>query len=150
MHVDYALVYLIVTIIGFVGTAVYFVAKVEASTDANKEALEASTKANKEALDASSKSNKEALTESVGHLKELIQLNDKNSKDNMNQEIGHLKEFFESKITDVKEDIGRLEKKQEESNQIKERLVVQEQSGKSLHKRVDRLDSIANLDSNVA
>jgi len=108
-------IYAVLSVIAAIASAVYFVTKVEAGN----------------------KSNKEFFEQAVGHLKELIQLNEKNTKENTEKEIKHLKEFVVDKIDEVKEDIGRLEKKQEESNQIKERLVVVEQSTKSFHKRMD-------------
>ena len=93
MHIESSWIYLLIFVASSVISSVYFVTKLESSTQSNKVFF--------------------------------------------TSEISHLKEFFNEKICYVKEDIGRLEKKQEESNQIKERLVVQEQSNKSLHKRMD-------------
>lgn len=67
-----------------------------------------------------------------------LESNTENNKVFFISEMSHLKEFFNEKIAAVTKDITRLEKKQEESNQIKERLAVQESRTKSLHKRIDQ------------
>jgi len=118
-----SVVYLIIFIITSIASAVYFVTKVESSNNSNKEFFAAT----------------------VCHLKETMQLSEKNSKENINQEINHLKEYFNCQFCDVKEDIGRLEHKQEESNKVKERIVVLEQSSKSFHKRQDNYESIVKM-----
>lgn len=54
---------------------------------------------------------------------------DSNSRANaemLNTEIKHVTEIIELNHQNLKEDIIRLEKKQEESNKIKERLATQE------------------------
>lgn len=124
MHIEgSSLIYLIIFIITSIVSAVYFVTKVESSNKANKE----------------------FFTATVSHLKESMQLSEKNGKENISQEISHLKEFFDCKLCDVKEDIGRLERKQEESNKVKERIVVLEQSSKSFHKRQDNYERIIKM-----
>ena len=52
-------------------------------------------------------------------------------------ELRHVREILESNKQDVKSDIERLEQKQNESNNIKERLALAENSLKSLHHRID-------------
>jgi hypothetical protein len=47
-------------------------------------------------------------------------------QDLLNSEISHVVNLIEINHNNLKEDIQRLEKKQEESNRIKERLAMQE------------------------
>lgn len=60
-----------------------------------------------------------------------------------------MKDFFNSKflhvdnkIENLKEDIGRLERKQDKYNHIQERLTIAEQRGKSNTHRIDGLEKI--------
>ena len=59
----------------------------------------------------------------------------------LKSEISNLKKDFEEKINafknDIKEDILRLEKAQEKSNNVRERLAVAENAVKSAHHRID-------------
>ena len=55
----------------------------------------------------------------------------------LQDEITRLKEKSEDDMRNVREDISRLEKKQEESNRVKERTAIVEASLRSLHKRLD-------------
>lgn len=52
--------------------------------------------------------------------------NSQSNKELLNAEIAHVVKLMETNHNNLREDIGRLEKKQEESNKIKERLAMQE------------------------
>jgi uncharacterized membrane protein YciS (DUF1049 family) len=43
------------------------------------------------------------------------------------------------KVDDLREDIKRLEHKQEESNKVKERTIISEENIKAIWKRIDEL-----------
>lgn len=55
-----------------------------------------------------------------------LEENSKASKQLLESEIKHVVALMEINHRNLREDIGRLEKKQEESNKIKERLAMQE------------------------
>lgn len=52
--------------------------------------------------------------------------NAKANKEIINQEISHIIKLMEVNYQNIKEDISKLERKQEQSNRIKERLAMQE------------------------
>lgn len=84
-------------------------------------------------LESSTKNNMNFFKAEISHLTDIIRLN----HENLQSEIKRMKEKNEDDLKNIKENIGRLERKQEESNRIKERLSIAEVSLKSLHKRLD-------------
>lgn len=46
---------------------------------------------------------------------------------------------FKNELGHIKEDVARLERKQEESNRLKERMVVQEFTSEAQWKRIDEM-----------
>lgn len=101
--IDYAA---IINLVCVVGSIIYFVAKLDATTRASKEFYEKSLQSLHENLD-----NKFIYLEK-----------------NMDEKFNGVSERFHG----IRADINRLEHKQEESNKIKERLAVAEQAIKEI------------------
>lgn len=59
----------------------------------------------------------------------------------LQKEVEHLKEDVCKLEKNVKEDIGRLEKKQDRYNNLQERMAYAESSLKSAHHRIDDMDN---------
>lgn len=55
-----------------------------------------------------------------------LEASTKASRDLFNNELNHITKMMELNHKNLREDISRLERKQEESNRIKERLAMQE------------------------
>ena len=55
-----------------------------------------------------------------------LENNNKSNKELISAELKHVINLMEINHNNLREDIGRLERKQEESNKIKERLAMQE------------------------
>jgi hypothetical protein len=55
-----------------------------------------------------------------------VENNNKSNKELISAELKHVINLMEINHNNLREDIGRLERKQEESNKIKERLAMQE------------------------
>lgn len=65
-----------------------------------------------------------------------LKSNSKAQQELLNTEIAHVVELMNVNHANLKEDIHRLERKQEESNKIKERLAMQEVLVADLQERV--------------
>lgn len=85
-------------------------------------------------IDSSNKANRDFFQNEIHHISELLKLNHQT----LQGEIQMLKEKNEMEFKGIKDDINRLEVKQSESNNIKERTALLEASLKSLHKRIDK------------
>lgn len=59
-------------------------------------------------------------------------------------EINALKESISNLKVDIKEDIARLETKQDKYNHLQERVTRTEESSKSAHLRINRLEDKCN------
>jgi len=109
------------------GSIIYFVAKLESNSRANKEFYERSMQALRENLN-----NKFTYLEK-----------------NIDEKFNGVSERFHG----IKSDISRLEHKQEESNKIKERLAVAEQGIKeissklNLNQVMDTYETVKNTNS---
>ena len=109
------------------GSIIYFVAKLESNSRANKEFYERSMQALRENLN-----NKFTYLEK-----------------NIDEKFNGVSERFHS----IKSDISRLEHKQEESNKIKERLAVAEQGIKEISAKLnlsqvmDTYETVKNTNS---
>ena len=80
---------------------------------------------------------KEAVMKNMADMKALIDASKDQQRDSLNREISHIKDILNMSSMETREDIKRLEAAQRESNKIKERLAIAENSLKSLHKRLD-------------
>ena len=73
----------------------------------------------------------------MSDMKSLIDASKDHQRDSLNREISHIKDLIAITSNETREDIKRLEARQAESNRVKERLAIAENSLKSLHKRLD-------------
>lgn len=80
---------------------------------------------------------KEAIMKNMSDMKSLIDASKDQQRDSLNREISHIKDLIAMTSNETREDIKRLEARQAESNRVKERLAIAENSLKSLHKRLD-------------
>lgn len=77
------------------------------------------------------------LAKSMDDVKKLIDKEKDNNRENLGREISHIKDLLNMTSNETREDIKRLESAQRESNRIKERLAIAENSIRSLHHRMD-------------
>ena len=70
-------------------------------------------------------------------MKQLLDREKSNSREAWQNEIQHLRELVNINANETRADIQRLENSQRESNRIRERIAIAENSLKSLHKRLD-------------
>ena len=80
---------------------------------------------------------KTMMESNISDMKLLFNTNKEHQKDNLEREISHLKDLIAMTNSEVREDIKRLESRQNESNKVKERVAILTASVKSLHKRLD-------------
>ena len=77
------------------------------------------------------------LEKAMEDVKQLIDHEKEHSRENLGREIAHIKDLLNITATETREDIKRLESAQRESNRVKERLAITENSVRSLHHRLD-------------
>jgi hypothetical protein len=65
-------------------------------------------------------------------------------KGTFNSKISDLQKNMDTLKKDLKEDIERLERAQEKSNNVRERLAVNENATKSAHHRIDGIEKKEN------
>lgn len=79
----------------------------------------------------------EMLTKGMNDMKEMLDREKNNSHDNLNREIAHLKDLINISSNETREDIKRLEARQDQSNHLREKYALMAASLKSLHHRLD-------------
>lgn len=79
----------------------------------------------------------EMLSKGMKDMKEMLDREKNNSHDNLNREIAHLKDLINISSNETREDIKRLEARQDQSNHLREKYALMAASLKSLHKRLD-------------
>lgn len=77
------------------------------------------------------------LEKAMEDVKQLIDHEKEHSRENLGREIAHIKDLLNMTAAETREDIKRLESAQRESNRVKERLAITENSVRSLHHRLD-------------
>lgn len=77
------------------------------------------------------------LEKSMADMKELLEANKEHQKETMNVEILHLRDLISLTNSEIRDDIKRIEIRQEDVNKFRERLALLTASVKSLHKRLD-------------
>jgi len=90
---------------------------------------------------------KAMIVKNLTDVKQLIELNKENQRDALNREITHIKDMIAMTSSETREDIKRLEIRQDQANRVKERLALAEASLRSLHKRLD-IEPPINLHDN--
>lgn len=91
---------------------------------------------------------RELISKNLADVKQLIELNKENQRDALNREITHIKDMIAMTSSETREDIKRLEIRQDQANRVKERLALAEASLRSLHKRLDIEPPISLHDNN--
>ena len=119
-------------LLGVIG-GVYIIGQINANAKRNTEDIEAIKTMIREYQD----SVKSAIIKNMSDMKALIDASKDHQRDSLNREISHIKDILNMSSMETREDIKRLEAAQRESNKIKERLAIAENSLKSLHKRLD-------------
>lgn len=119
----------------FLGIAggIYIIGQINANAKRNTEDIETI----KTMIREYQKSVKDAIVKNMADMKSLIDASKDQQRDSLNREISHIKDILNMSSAETREDIKRLEAAQRESNKIKERLAIAENSLKSLHKRLD-------------
>lgn len=77
------------------------------------------------------------ISKNMDDMKQLLDREKSNSREAWQNEIQHLRELVNINANETRADIQRLENSQRESNRIRERIAIAENSLKSLHKRLD-------------
>ena len=80
---------------------------------------------------------KALIQKNLQDVKDMMAANKENQKDALEREISHIKDMIAMTSNETREDIKRLEARQAESNRVKERLAIAENSLRSLHHRLD-------------
>ena len=80
---------------------------------------------------------KDMITKNMSDMKELLDTNKENQRDALNREISHIKDMIAMTSNETREDIKRLEMRQDQANHLREKYAILAQSVKSLHKRLD-------------
>lgn len=119
-------------LLGVIG-GVYIIGQINANAKRNTEDIEAI----KTMIREYQKNVKDIIMKNMSDMKSLIDASKDQQRDSLNREISHIKDILNMSSVETREDIKRLEAAQRESNKIKERLAIAENSLKSLHKRLD-------------
>jgi len=91
---------------------------------------------------------KDMITKNMSDMKELLDTNKENQRDALNREISHIKDMIAITSNETREDIKRLEMRQDQANHLREKYAILAQSVKSLHKRLDIEPPISLHDDN--
>ena len=129
-------------LIAIIGAAV-LVGQIKENAKRNQEDIEAI----KTMMHEYQEDMKHMITKNMSDVKQLIELNKENQRDTLNREISHIKDMIAMTSSETREDIKRLEMRQDQANRIKERLALAEASLRSLHKRLD-IEPPINLQGN--
>ena len=90
---------------------------------------------------------RELISKNLKDVKDLIDANKENQRDALNREITHIKDMIAMTSSETREDIKRLEIRQDQANHLREKYAILAQSVKSLHRRLD-IEPPALLDDN--
>ena len=80
---------------------------------------------------------KNMIEKNMNDVKCLIDANKENQRDALNREISHIKDMIAMTANETREDIKRLEARQDQANHLREKYAILAQSVKSLHHRLD-------------
>ena len=80
---------------------------------------------------------KDMIMKNLSDVKTLIDANKENQRDALNREILHIKDMITMTSSETREDIKRLEARQDQANHLREKYAILAQSVKSLHHRLD-------------
>ena len=77
------------------------------------------------------------IQKNLQDVKDMMAANKENQRDALNREISHIKDMIAMTSSETREDIKRLEARQDQANHLREKYAILAQSVKSLHKRLD-------------
>ena len=77
------------------------------------------------------------IEKNLQDVKDMIDTNKENQRDALNREITHIKDMIAMTSSETREDIKRLEIRQDQANHLREKYAILAQSVKSLHHRLD-------------
>ena len=80
---------------------------------------------------------KAMISKNMSDMKTLLDANKENQRDALNREISHIKDMIAMTSSETREDIKRLEARQDQANHLREKFAILSQSVKSLHHRLD-------------
>ena len=80
---------------------------------------------------------KTMIEKNLNDVKCLIDANKENQRDALNREISHIKDMIAMTSSETREDIKRLEARQDQANHLREKYALMAASLKSLHRRLD-------------
>ena len=80
---------------------------------------------------------KALIEKNLADVKTLIDANKENQRDALNREILHIKDMITMTSNETREDIKRLEARQDQANHLREKYALMAASLKSLHHRLD-------------
>lgn len=123
----------IITFLVALGGGIFIVGQMNANARRNQtdiEAIKAMMKDYQEGM-------KEMIRKNMEDMRALLDTNKEHHKESLEREISHLKDLISMSNSETRADIQRLEAAQKESNRIKERLAIAENSLRSVHHRLD-------------
>ena len=80
---------------------------------------------------------KNTITKNMADMKALLDATKENQRDALNREISHIKDMIAMTANETREDIKRLEARQDQANNLREKYALVAASLRSLHKRLD-------------
>ena len=80
---------------------------------------------------------KDLISKNLKDVKDLIDANKENQRDALNREITHIKDMISMTANETREDIKRLELRQDQANHLREKYATMAASLKALHHRLD-------------
>ena len=113
--------------------AAVVVGQMKESAKANKDAIEEI----KKMFEKSQEENKELLRQNMQDVKDMLDAQKDDQNAAMSKEIAHVRENLTLTISEIRDDIRRLELSQNENAKLREELILLRSSVKSLHKRLD-------------
>ena len=80
---------------------------------------------------------KAMILKNLQDVKDMMAANKENQKDALEREISHIKDMIAMTSNETREDIKRLETRQDQANHLREKYALMAASLKSLHHRLD-------------
>ena len=94
-------------------------------------------KAIKEMIEKYQENMQTTLTKSLADMKELFEVDKVHQRESFNAELHHIKDLISMTNSELREDIKRVEEKQQEVTKFRERLALLTASVRAIHKRLD-------------
>lgn len=118
--------------LGIIG-AIYIAGQVRANATRNQEDISSIKVMIKEYQECT----QTLIEKNMEDMRDLLDTNKEHQADALSREVSHLKDLISMMSNETRSDLQRLEIRQNESNNIKERTALLEASLKALHHRLD-------------